>query len=148
PSAPDRSANTSLPTATMNSVDSERIRAHVRFLASDLLEGRGTGQRGGSVASAYIATQFALYGLKPAGDNGGFMQKVPMMGVTTQPGTTLQIVPVSGQPMNLTRGDDFVATDQTLHEVDDIDADVVFAGYGIGAPEYNWNDFKDADVRG
>jgi hypothetical protein len=51
-------------------VDPERIRAHVRFLSDDLLEGRGTGQRGGDIAAEYIATQFALYGLKPAGDNG------------------------------------------------------------------------------
>ena len=54
----------------MTSVDAQRIRAHVKFLASDLLEGRGTGQRGGDIAAEYIATQFALYGLKPAGDNG------------------------------------------------------------------------------
>ncbi len=51
-------------------IDKEKIRAHVKFLANDLLEGRGTGQRGGDIAAEYIATQFALYGLKPAGDNG------------------------------------------------------------------------------
>src|SRR5690349_9537394 len=66
----------------MQKIDPERIRAHVRFLAHDLLEGRGTGQRGGDIAAEYIATQFALDGLKPAGDSGTFMQKVPMVGVT------------------------------------------------------------------
>src|SRR5271166_3049213 len=65
----------------MAAVDSEKIRAHVKFLASDLLEGRGTGARGGDIAAEYIATQFALYGLKPAGDNGSYMQKVPMVGI-------------------------------------------------------------------
>src|SRR4051812_30287213 len=59
-------------------VDPERIRQHVRFLSLDLLEGRGTGQRGGDIAAEYIGTQFALYGLKPAGSNGSFLQKVPL----------------------------------------------------------------------
>ena len=138
----------SLPTAAMNSIDPEHIRANVKFLASDFLEGRGTGQRGGDLAAAYIATQFALAGLRPAGDNGSFLQKVQMMGVATQPETTLQIVPSSGAPMNLRLGDDFVATNETLQPASDIDADIVFVGYGIEAPEYKWNDFKDVDVRG
>ena len=66
----------------MASIDSEKIRANVKFLAHDLLEGRGTGQRGGDVAAQYIATQFELYRLKPAGDNGTYLQKVPMVGIT------------------------------------------------------------------
>src|SRR5579863_7325602 len=59
---------------TIPAPDPQMIRAHVKFLASDLLEGRGTGQRGGDIAAEYIATEFALYGLKPAGDNGTYMQ--------------------------------------------------------------------------
>ena len=66
--------------AAMQKIDPERIRAHVRYLSHDLLEGRGTGQRGGDIAAEYIGTQFALYGLKPAGDNGTYLQKVPMVG--------------------------------------------------------------------
>src|SRR5215472_6447166 len=54
----------------MASINPERIRAHVKYLSSDLLEGRGTGQRGGDIAAEYIATEFSLYGLKPAGDDG------------------------------------------------------------------------------
>src|SRR5499433_1267195 len=69
----------------MQKIDPERIRAHVRFLAHDLLEGRGTGQRGGDIAAEYIAAQFAVYGLKPGGDNGTYMQRVPMVGVTPAP---------------------------------------------------------------
>ena len=68
--------------AAFQKIDAEHIRAHVRFLSHDLLEGRGTGQRGGDIAAEYIATQFALDGLKPAGDNGTYMQKVPMVGIT------------------------------------------------------------------
>src|SRR3974377_2184618 len=67
----------------MASINPERIRAHVKYLASDLLEGRGTGQRGGDIAAEYIATEFSLYGLKPAGDDGGYLQKVPMVGIAT-----------------------------------------------------------------
>src|SRR5579885_83099 len=92
--------------AAMQKIDPDRIRAHVRFLADDLLEGRGTGQRGGELAAQYIATQFALYGLKPAGENGSYMQKVPMVGVTAQPDTTISIIPDSGAPLNLKMGDD------------------------------------------
>ena len=129
-------------------VDGEKIRAHVRFLASDLLEGRGTGQRGGDIAAEYIAAQFALYGLKPAGDNGTYLQKVPLVGVTTQPETTMSVAPQSGSPMELKFRDDYVVTNESLTEDADLDADVVYVGYGIEAPEYGWNDYKDADVKG
>ncbi len=64
--------------AAFQKIDPEHIRAHVRFLSHDLLEGRGTGQRGGDIAAEYIATQFWLDGLKAAGDNGTVFQKVPM----------------------------------------------------------------------
>src|SRR5450759_3765791 len=77
--------------AAMKSIDPQRIRAHVKFLASDLLEGRGTGQRGGDIAAEYISTMFASYGLKPRGDNGTYMQKVPMVGVTTKPESTFTL---------------------------------------------------------
>ena len=85
----------------METISPERIRAHVRFLAHDLLEGRGTGQRGGDIAAEYIATQFAVYGLKPAGDNGTYMQKVPMVGITPAAGTTFSLVPTNGDRFTL-----------------------------------------------
>ena len=73
----------------MQAVSADRIKADIRFLSSDLLEGRGTGQRGGDIAAQYIASQFELAGLKPMGDNGSYLQKVPMVGVTTMPGSTM-----------------------------------------------------------
>src|SRR5271155_2243335 len=82
--------------AAMETINPEHIRWHVRFLSHDLLEGRGTGQRGGDIAAEYIATQFALDGLKPAGDNGTYMQKVPMVGVTLAPETRFSFVPATG----------------------------------------------------
>src|SRR5436853_6090867 len=132
----------------MESINPERIRAHVRFLSHDLLEGRGTGQRGGDIAAEYIATQFALYGLKPAGDNGTYLQKVPMVGITPSPDTTFSLLPGNGSPMVLKVLDDYVSYDQTQQPQSEIDAPIVFVGYGIHAPEYNWDDYKNTDVRG
>ena len=134
--------------AAFQRVDPERIRAHVRFLSDDLLEGRGTGQRGGDIAAQYIATQFALYGLKPAGDNGTYMQKVPMVGITPQPATTFAFVPAKGGANDLKVLDQYVAYDQTQQSQSDVNAEIVYVGYGIEAPEYNWDDYKGADVKG
>jgi Zn-dependent M28 family amino/carboxypeptidase len=132
----------------MKTIDAERIRAHVKFLSDDLLEGRGTGQRGGDIAAAYIATQFALDGLKPAGDGGSYLQRVPLVGVTAQPETTFSIVPEHGEPMTLRALEDYVATDETQQPVSDIDAPIVFVGYGIDAPEFKWDDYKGVDLHG
>jgi Zn-dependent M28 family amino/carboxypeptidase len=128
--------------------DAEKIRAHVKFLSSDLLEGRGTGQRGGDIAAEYIGTQFALYGLKPAGDDGTFFQNVPMVSVHTLPATTFKLVPKSGEPLALKNLDDFVTNNESQTETADIDAPIVFVGYGITAPEYNWDDYKGVDLKG
>jgi len=132
----------------LETINPERIRAHVRFLSHDLLEGRGTGQRGGDLAAEYIATQFALYGLKPAGDNGSYLQKVPMVGITPSPETTFSLVPASGPRMALKVLDDYVSYDQTQQPQSEIDAPIVYVGYGIHAPEYSWDDYKGVDVKG
>ena len=129
-------------------IDAEKIRAHVKFLSSDLLEGRGMGQRGSDIAAEYIATQFALDGLKPAGDQGTYFQEVPMVSVTTLPDTTLSLVPKNGEPLQLKNLDDFVIHNETQKEVADIDAPIVFVGYGITAPEYKWDDYKGVDLKG
>jgi len=134
--------------AAMQSIDPERIRAHVKFLADDLLEGRGTGTRGGDIAANYIATQFALYGLKPAGDDGTYLQKVAFTGVHTDPTSTMALVPAKGVPIDLKFGDDYVTSNQTQTDNVDLDAPIVFVGYGIEAPEYQWDDFKGVDVKG
>ncbi|HUK47212.1 MAG TPA: M28 family peptidase [Terriglobales bacterium] len=134
--------------AALQKVEPEHIRANVRFLSLDLLEGRGTGQRGGDIAAEYMATQFWLDGLKPAGDNGTFFQKVPLIGITPAPETTFDLAPKHGEAMQLKPLDDYVAYDQTDRSSDDIDADIVYVGYGIDAPEYQWDDYKGVDVRG
>ena len=129
-------------------LSAERIRAHVKFLSSDLLEGRGTGQRGGDVAAEYIAAQFALDGLAPAGDDGTYFQNVPMVGVRTMPETSFKLVPKKGEPTTLKNLDDFVASNETQTETADFDAPIVFVGFGIQAPEYKWDDYKGVDLKG
>jgi Zn-dependent M28 family amino/carboxypeptidase len=134
--------------AALETINPEHIRWHVRFLSHDLLEGRGTGQRGGDIAAEYMATQFAEYGLKPAGDNGSYLQKVPLVGITTLPQTQFVLLPKQGESMILKPLDEYVAYDQTQQSQSDVDADIVYVGYGIEAPEYNWDDYKGVDVRG
>jgi Zn-dependent M28 family amino/carboxypeptidase len=138
-----------LPTAARAaaaSIDPEKIRAHVRFLSLDLLEGRGPGTRGAELAAEYIATQFALAGVEPAGDNGTYFQSVPLYAVhTVEDKTKFSFVPATGQPVDLAYGTEIVAKDQTGQATAEIDAPIVFVGYGIDAPEYHWNDYMGAD---
>ena len=127
--------------------DAQRIRAHVKFLSSDLLEGRGTGQRGGDIAAEYLAAQFALYGLKPAGDQGTYFQEVPMMEVKTLADTSFNFVASNVETMTLRNLEDFVTSNESQTETAYIDAPIVFVGYGISAPEYNWDDYKGTDLK-
>ena len=131
------------------SIDPEKIRAHVRFLSSDLLEGRGPGTRGAEIAADYIATQFALDGLEPAGDGGSYFQKVPLYAVhTVEDKTRFALVPASGHTVDLNYGTEIVSKDETGRASAEIDAPIVFVGYGIHAPEYNWDDYAGVDLKG
>jgi Zn-dependent M28 family amino/carboxypeptidase len=131
------------------SIDAEKIRAQVRFLADDLLEGRAPGLRGGDLAAKYIATQFALYGLKPAGDNGTYLQQVKFFGMTVRRDrSSMSLVPEQGTPIPMSFGPDYVVNNPRHEAVADIDAPIVFVGYGITAPEFGWDDYAGADVKG
>jgi Zn-dependent M28 family amino/carboxypeptidase len=124
-----------------------RIREHTRFLSSDLLEGRGVGTRGGDLATEYIATQFALAGLKGAGDGGTFFQKVPLVGVETQPGAQLSAA-AGGKEVGFRWLEDVVGASQKQEAETRFEGEAVFVGHGISAPEWNWDDFKGVDVKG
>ncbi|HXB71384.1 MAG TPA: M28 family peptidase [Candidatus Acidoferrales bacterium] len=128
-------------------LSAERIREHTKFLSSDLMEGRGVGTRGGQLATEYIATQLALAGAKPAGDNGTFFQSVPLVGVETQPNSTLGAA-VWGKGVDLKFGDDFVGVNGTQRPDTRFEAETVFVGHGITAPEFQWDDFKGVNVTG
>ena len=84
----------------------------------------------------------------PAGDNGSYMQKVPMVGITTLPQTTFTLTPARSDARNLKPVEEYVAYDQTQQPSSDVNADIVFVGYGIQAPEYQWDDYKGVDVHG
>jgi Zn-dependent M28 family amino/carboxypeptidase len=130
-------------------IDPENIRAHVHFLADDLLEGRGPGLRGSELAARYIATQFALYGLKPGGDNGTYLQQVGFVGVKANAKTTnLEFVPLKGSSEKLIYGDDYTVSNQQHTPVVDFEAPIVFVGYGVRAPEFGWDDYAGIDVKG
>ena len=130
------------------SISESTLRAHIRFLSDDMFEGRGTGARGGEMAAKYIASQLEEIGLKGAGDGGSFFQQVALVGVKADPGTKL-IVSGRGNKETFKFADDFVAFTGAQTEHVDVDADLVFVGYGINAPEQRWNDYKgQADYRG
>ncbi len=117
------------------------MRAHIKFLSSDLLEGRGPGARGGEIAANYIAAQMEALGLKGAGANGSFFQPVSLVGVKADPNTKLKISGRNGKE-TFKFADDYVAFTGAQTDEVDVDADMVFVGYGINAPEQRWNDYK------
>jgi Zn-dependent M28 family amino/carboxypeptidase len=129
-------------------IDADKIRDTVKYLSSDELEGRGTGQKGGDAAADWIAAQFKSYGLKPAGAKGSYFQDVPMVGVKTLAQTTFALVPKDGTPVPLRNLDDYVTSDESQTPTADFDAPIVFVGYGITAPEYQWDDYKGVDLKG
>jgi Zn-dependent M28 family amino/carboxypeptidase len=134
--------------AQMSEISATRIRAHVKFLSSDLLEGRGVGSRGGDLATEYIATQLALAGAKPAGDNGTYFQNLTLASVEPVGPGQLTATTADGRAISFRWLDDFVGLSNLQQEDAAFDAEAVFVGHGITAPEYQWDDYKDTDVRG
>jgi Zn-dependent M28 family amino/carboxypeptidase len=132
----------------LREITEQRLREHVATLSADSMEGRGPATRGDARATAYIVSQYEAIGLEPAGENGTYLQKVPMVGFRVNPAMTLDLKKGS-QSIRLKYSDDFVAY-PGIHEpvVSLKDAEVVFVGYGIVAPEQNWDDYKGVDVKG
>jgi Zn-dependent M28 family amino/carboxypeptidase len=124
------------------------LRAHLAFLSSDLLEGRGTGQRGGDLTVSYLETQAMAAGLQPA-NGSSYRQSVRIAGVKAQPEASNVGLVAGGRPLSFVFGRDWVWAPGDARPTHDLDADLVFAGYGIAAPEEGgWDDYKDVDVKG
>lgn len=119
--------------------------AHLRFLASDLLEGRAPATRGGTLAAHYIAAVFQTLGLEPAGADSTYFQPVALVGMTPQPDF---VWGKAGATSRLVYRDQFVAWAERPEADVAAEADVVFVGYGIRAPEWRWDDYQGADLRG
>lgn len=131
-----------------NEVQPGTIRSHVEFLAADLLEGRATASRGYDIAAAYVASQFRQAGLQPGGDDKSYLQKVPLLEATpVLPGSSAELV----------REDDTYTFEYGTHYLPSADfssvsstlsAPLMFAGFGIAAPELGHDDFATIDVKG
>jgi Zn-dependent M28 family amino/carboxypeptidase len=131
-------------TRVTRQLDAKVLKAHLEFLADDALEGRAPGTRGGATAARYIATQFERLGLEPAGDSGTYFQRVPIISLTPEP--TLAVAGATSTP--LTWKNDFVMWSMRNDSVVSAKAEAVFVGYGIVAPEQDWNDYAGVDAKG
>jgi Zn-dependent M28 family amino/carboxypeptidase len=128
-------------------ITGDRIRPHVRFLSHDLLEGRGPGTRGGALTEQYLAAQFEAAGLKPAGDGGSYLQRVPLTSVELTPTPQLTLSR-GGETIRPKWLDEFVGTSHAQLPSVTLNTETVFVGHGIVAPEFQWNDYAGADVKG
>jgi Zn-dependent M28 family amino/carboxypeptidase len=129
------------------SISPERIREHVKYLSSDQMEGRGVGEKGGQLATEYIADQFKLAGTKPAGDDGTYFQKVPLVGVEPLPSSQMS-ASVGSKSVDFHWGEDIVGVNQQQTTEGKFEGDAVFVGHGISAPEFQWDDYQNVDVSG
>jgi Zn-dependent M28 family amino/carboxypeptidase len=127
-------------------VSAREIDAHLRFLSSDLLEGRAPATRGGRLAAEYIAAQLRAYGVEP-GAGGSYFQKVPIDIVGADP-ASLQVAASGRATATLRYPDDVVVWAGSAAEQSAANAEIVFVGYGAAAPEFRWDDFKGVDLRG
>jgi Zn-dependent M28 family amino/carboxypeptidase len=128
-------------------ISPDRIKAAVAYLSGDRLEGRGPGTRGEILATEYIADEFKKAGLKPIGERGTYYQPVPLVRVVTSPKSTLRAVK-GDATLDIPCEDGFSGTSRTQTEREEFDAEAVFLGHGITAPEFEWDDYKDFDVKG
>jgi hypothetical protein len=134
------------PTAPpLGAITQQAIEAPVRFLSDDLLEGRAPGTRGGDIAARYLASQFAGLGLKPSAPDGSFYQWISLAGLTTDVSI---VIGAQSATLVLEPGGDVVAWPERVDSVTTLDADLVFVGHGITAPEWRWDDYKGSAQTG
>ncbi|HET9417880.1 MAG TPA: M20/M25/M40 family metallo-hydrolase, partial [Chthoniobacterales bacterium] len=131
----------------LDAITPDGMLAHIKTLASDEFEGRAPGSKGEELSIKYISDQLKAIGLKLGNPDGSYFQEVPLAGITSDPRMTFV---AAGKPaMELKFPDDFVASSARLQNEIKIDnSDIVFVGYGVVAPEYGWDDYKDVDLRG
>ncbi len=128
-------------------ITEEFLFGHTRFLSHDLLEGRGPGTRGDDLARHYIASQFEAMGIKPGGPGGSYFQSVPLVSMTVDRNTHLTVTRGNQRQIFLYH-DDFMPFSGVLEPTVPVSGDLVFVGYGIQAPEFDWDDYKGQDMSG
>jgi Zn-dependent M28 family amino/carboxypeptidase len=132
-----------------NLINAARILENIKVLSSDEYQGRAPASPGEALATGYIEEQFKKAGLMPGNPDGHYFQKVPMVGIKADPSAELVFTDAAhGKRETLKFGDDFVAWTRRVQSAIDVDAEMVFVGYGVVAPEYDWDDFKGVDVKG
>ena len=129
-------------------VSAQAIREHVAYLADDRLRGREAGTPGYDEAARYVAQQFELLGLAPAGDNATFFQAVPLRSSTLVQGSVELTVTGSGFERALRHNEEFIVAPSLAGEIQNISAPIVFAGFGIVAPFFEHDDYAGLDVEG
>jgi len=145
--AQQRFAVSAVESEAMKHVTIHSLLGHIRFLSHDLLEGRAPSTRGDKLARAYIAGQMESLGLEPAGDDGTYIQRFPIFSLTPDPSMSVTIRS-RDSTVALTYGEEFVGVaGRQLSRIDVKDADILFVGHGIVAPEMGWDDYKNTDVR-
>lgn len=148
-SSPGTSAATTpaLSIGQLPEIDADAILAHTKTLSSDEFEGRGPGTKGEELTVKYLVDEFTKIGLKPGNTDGTYIQRVPLVGIT--PDGAPMIFKKGAQQLRLKWHDDVVAWTKHVAESASLnDSEVVFVGYGVVAPEYNWDDYKGLDVKG
>lgn len=134
--------------AAAGAIQEHRIRADIRFLASDLLEGRGPSTRGDRLAQAYVASRFEAMGLEPGAPGGTWFQPFELVSLETRCPDVLSVVRGT-DTVDLRFHEDFIAVSGVQAAAASVEeAEIVFVGYGIVAPEYEWDDYKGADLTG
>src|ERR1043166_2779547 len=130
----------------LEAITPDGLLAHIKILASDEFEGRAPGSKGEELSVKYITDQFKKIGLKPGNPDGTYTQEVPLAGIKSEPQMSFVI---GDKTMDLKYPDDFVASSARLQpEIKVEKSDLVFVGYGVVAPEYGWDDYKNVDVKG
>jgi Zn-dependent M28 family amino/carboxypeptidase len=143
-----KQAGTSPTLSSFAAIDGKAVLEHTRVLSSDAFEGRAPGSKGEELTVAYVSDQFRKAGLKPGHPDGSYLQRVPMVGITPNPDATLDIHK-QGKSQRLEFRKDFVAWTKHVAETAALkDSELVFVGYGVQAPEYSWDDYKGADLKG
>jgi Zn-dependent M28 family amino/carboxypeptidase len=141
------SSGPSAPAPALASFSGDRMLADIRTLSSDEFEGRGPGSKGEQLTIGYLQDQFRAAGLEPGNPDGTYLQSVPLVGITPDPAMKLALAG-HGQTLEPKFQDDFVAWSKRVTESSSVDADLIFVGYGVQAPEFQWDDFKGVDVKG